>query len=498
MDPAQRGDPSLVTNPNAPVPLTWDTDDHGTWTAYLGWNGLGLVVLAETGGSAIVLDDADLGLLNSGILGPTADGWTDLGCDLMSLEIERGATVDGGVLLRPEAGGCRLVLDNTNLTYEPFVSASFPLGLGTSIAVLGDTAEDVEIVAGDPSLNPWQHFFGLFRGKIDSLTAHGYGTDQLTAHLVAVDDTAQLQNYNGLEQSPVGAGDTTEERLNRVLDNANWSVYLPSADFTATTCEFDQDTDANPTHQATTLAQPAWEELLRTADAANRVVCFDGRGVPICSPLSVTIFDTWSQWTWGCVEGVDILTTSLDVLYDKSQLINTVDAARVGGSQVTVTDTTSMVRHGEFRWGRNDLTLENDVDVESFAGFIVQWSAEPVPRVTGLRVSPSVWPTDTVEVTRELWEDAGLVSSSQVAGWTALCEFISQPIEPLYRHIVSAPIFGTSETITDTVAMRGVRLTLDADVAEVDFVTSSVRQFLDLFIFDDAEFGRLNRGHRVA
>ena len=137
-------------NPNAVETLTWDTDDHGTWTAYLGWNGLAFFALAETGGSALLLDDDEQGILNQNVLGPTPDGWADIGCYLTGMHFRRGASDDGGVLTRYEAGQCDLTLDNTGLEFEPDAPA-LNINLGTTIVLLARDRAVVEFIAQDPT-----------------------------------------------------------------------------------------------------------------------------------------------------------------------------------------------------------------------------------------------------------------------------------------------------------------------------------------------------------
>jgi hypothetical protein len=66
------------------------------------------------------------------------------------------------------------------------------------------------------------------------------------------------------------------------------------------------------------------------------------------------------------------------------------------------------------------------------------------------------------------------------------------------RHYVNAPIPGTSRVIEDTVAFRGVQWRLDADTVDIEFVTSTIAQFLDQFILDDDVQGILDAGHRVS
>jgi hypothetical protein len=406
-------------NPNAAEPLTWDTDDNGTWTAYCGWNGLGLVFLAETAGSALVLDSATDGLLNTAVVGPSGDGWVDIGCDLLSFQFRRGASDDSGILTRYEAGQAEMVFDNTSLNFEPDAPA-WDIDLGTTIVVLGRERDTIETIAQDPGENPWDWLFGVFKGTIDDWRTHGYESEQRVAEWSLVDDVARLQSVNGLEQSSQGAGDTTEERINRILANAEWSSQTGSfSGVERSTVVFPQAGVANPTHQATTLAQPAWEMILRAADAGQRSVFFSGTGRIVATPVVPTLALQWERWIWGCEEFGLMPLVAVDWEYSKRQLVNTVDAAKAGGSQITVQDETSANpnRHGVYRTGRNDLTLEDDADVQVWAGTIVQWSSEPTPRVTRMRVVPSVWTDDDLNVgyLQEHYQSVDLTGSHAVA-----------------------------------------------------------------------------------
>jgi hypothetical protein len=66
------------------------------------------------------------------------------------------------------------------------------------------------------------------------------------------------------------------------------------------------------------------------------------------------------------------------------------------------------------------------------------------------------------------------------------------------RHHINTTIPGTTRVIEDTVAFRGLKWTLDADTVDIEFVTSTISQFLDQFRLDHNVQGILDAGHRVS
>lgn len=491
-------------NPNAPAEVAIDFDDWGTWTFLEGWNGLALAVQANTGGSAFRLDDDVLGILDVGVLGPTPDGWSDLACDVLAMEVQRGASSDDSVLSRYEAGTCVLTLHNHDGKYNPGNALGGLMDLGTTIRVLARKASILDTFQGDTSLNPNDFLYRWFTGRIDTWELGGISAEDPVTILTCVDDVALLQGFDAPEQSPAGAGDTTQGRLNRILAFAGWStVDAEAGGGIQTTIEWFGSGD-NPTHQATTLAQPAWQQMVLAADSANRSVFVNGDGRFVSAPFNPNSYDDWSVARWGCDGDAGTLVPIVDGVpaFDKSQLRNIIDGAKVGGSEATFANSESVARYGSFRWGRDDLTLQNDADVLAWIGFVLNAVGDVIPRIQEFRVIPTFWPAfdGTTDLTAPIDNYVAGVFSSTVA--TPAWDILNREITWLNgwgrRHEVTIPVPQQDITISDTVAIRGVRIQLDSDICEVRFVCSSIALFLDVLTLDDDTLGLLDRGNRLA
>lgn len=203
---------------------------------------------------SLILDDSERGLLDAGKLGGGLE-WVDVTDCIRSGSINRGVSRFDGIYGRAEAGTAELVLDNLDARFDP-TNLSGPY-----------------VLAGASQIKPMRAFriraggFDLFRGFADSwdLSYPLNGNDAVCT-LRGTDGTKVLANFDGPEQGSQGAGEDTGARIERVLDNAGWP-------------EADRDIDQGVTDvQATTLAQPAWTEILLTADTEIGEVYFDGAG----------------------------------------------------------------------------------------------------------------------------------------------------------------------------------------------------------------------------
>lgn len=488
-------------NPNEPQHVTVSFDDWGDWTFLVGWNGLALAVQAQVGGpsfgsSPFTLDDDEFGILGGrGRLDPVPVGWSDLTCDIVSLDLQRGASEDNNILSRYEAGTCSLTLNNLDGKYNPDGAFGKTIDLSTTIRVMGRNADIVPFFLANTDVNPSDYLYRWFTGRIDVWDVVGF-TDTPQAKIEAVDDTAVLAAYNGLEQLAGGAGDTTQARINRILTNAAWHTQDSEAEGGAQTTVAWFGSSTGATHAATTLAQPAWQEILLTADSALYAVFFNGDNRITAAPLNPNEYDDWTQQAWGCGNDDDVPIADATINYSKDQLHNIADGARAGGSQVTVINESSVTQYGSFRYGRSDLNLDNDTDVADWAGFVVASGSELSWRVDSFRVLPFTWPPYSESAGLMVNSDsyvAGVYdSTTSVAAWDVICSEITWLNGFGRRHTVTVDLPFGQGSVMDTVAIRGCKISLDVDMVDLTFITSSIRPFLDVFTLDDEILGVLD------
>lgn len=173
-----------------------------------------------------------------------------------------------------------------------------------------------------------------------------------------------LSTFDPDAQSPVGEGDDSGARVNRVLDNAD----VPDGDRSIRT--------GNATLQETTLAQdPLTECRLVAASESPFGGFFENRhGELQLDPRRAIVTDTTSrepQATFGPPgNGAGVLPyVRLVPKQDIDRLRNDISAARAGGSAQTSQDATSIATFFHRRDKRTDLLLQTDDDVAQWVGW---------------------------------------------------------------------------------------------------------------------------------
>jgi hypothetical protein len=222
---------------------------------------------------------------------------------------------------------------------------------------------------------------------------------------VSSDATKILVGLDRGEQPPAGAGDTTGERVERILTHYGYTGPVDLDPGTATLA-------------ATTLAQSAWELIGRTSGDELGYVYLDAAGT-----LRFHDRSTWATMpapvvTVGCapgVEGYDIVTGAT-VDASSLALVNSVAAARTGGTTVTATSPTSIALYGERGTKRTDLGLADDAQVGAWAAYTLGLRAFPRARITAVTLTPRFDPTAwadllavelVVDRARVLWTPPG-------------------------------------------------------------------------------------------
>lgn len=488
--------------PNTPELVEHVSTFDGTWRFLVGWNGLLFAVQAQTGGDAFTLNDPVLGIIGSDLarLGPIGNGWVDLAPDMLRLSGHRGASADQGASGRYDAGEFELVLRNTDGKYDAGTSLSGTFDIGTTVRILARAADVLADLEADPDLDPNDYLYRWFTGRVDSWNDGGLLDDDPVAVITVVDDTAQLNGYKAPAVTPIGAGDTVRQRVDRILALASWTTtddQVPGG--LQTTVGWFGSAD-NPTLQADDMADSAWAMIQDVVDSASRAVFFSGEGRVTSAPMNPNSYTTWDQVAWSADGAAGAVPFVDGVLaHDRSLLVNIVDGQRTGGTLQTVTNAESVTRFGPIRAGRTDLPLQNDADAGAWAGFRVAALADPVPRIEELHVQPILWP-----------EYDGADHEATVVPYTAgvagtpfdrpLWDVVSDEVAWLHgfgrRHVVTLPR-ASGGVLVSTVAIRGVTITMDDVSCEVVFHTSSIDIWLDVFTLNDPVQGLLSRGHRL-
>jgi hypothetical protein len=319
-------------------------------------------------GTALILDDASLGLLDTGTL--SAEVWSDITPYVLGFNTRRGASRADGPILRFEAGQATLTLDNSDRRFDP-TNLSGPYVAGGLTQVTPMRKVRISAVHDGTS-------YPVFTGFADAwdITYQGYGSS--TCVLTATDATKVLSNQDRVALgAAVGASELSGARVSRVLDSMGWSTL-------------DRDIDeGESTLQETTMDRSVWEELLQVQDSeigqvfveADGVVTFHGRHYLLENPTSTT-----SQLTLGDGAG-ETPFVEAPISYDDTTLNNLVRIARTGGTQQTAEDITSQQDYLIHTYDRTDLIVEADTDAADYAAFILYQTKDPELRFTSVTVN---------------------------------------------------------------------------------------------------------------
>jgi hypothetical protein len=342
---------------------------------------VGLSTGAGVSSTYLRLNDPVSGLLDTGVLAPD-DLFTDLSLDangfsrVLAFEIDRSSTQGAGALVEYAAGTLTLSLRDDNGDLDP-----------TSIAepIPGSAIRLSKVWAGA--------VYPLFTGTIDSwLPEHRY-PDQAVLVVTATDLLESVGGYERGESAPVGAGDNSGTRVDRVLDQIGW----PGG-------QRDVDTGVVSV-AATTLAGNALEELRNVARAEvgevwatpAGLIRFRNRyGLYVSSATSGgyadVYVDSYDSSTVQATFGSDIaggelpFVGSLGISYDRSSLINFVRASRTGGTVYEVGDESSRSRYHDKGIEQLELILNTDDDVAAWAQYVLARDSLPKMRFTDVTV----------------------------------------------------------------------------------------------------------------
>jgi len=307
--------------------------------------------------------------------------WIDLTCDALELAIEGGASSTQGIFSKADASTLTVTLRDPEGDYDP-LNADSPYAYGGHSRLVPGTPVECYAEVVDPSDGSWERFW-IFTGTSDS-----WGEDwtpnpgERVAVMVATDITKRFVAWNRPEQPPVGAGDTTRQRIARIVAFYGWEGTV-----------IDPPGPDAVTLAPTTLAQGGWELLNRTTDDEIGFVWFDPEGRLRWANRATWETLTVPAATFGC-EHVD--GAALDVLVDASpsnldgQMRNAVFASRSGGTMQTARSESSIERFGQWDFKRTDLGVETDGLAGAWAEYVAVLYAYPQVALADVTAVPAV------------------------------------------------------------------------------------------------------------
>lgn len=329
--------------------------------------------------------------------------WRTVTCDVESANMVRGATSPSQ---RPSSATCSLrVRAPADGSLSPWYRdpatgdrpnrANLPMRVGIT-----DGAEQ----------------WWLFTGWVDTWHDTDDAADLPTITITASDGFKMLANLDQAEQPPAGAGETAGPRIDRVLTRAGWTANRDLA-------------PGSVPLQATTLAQPALEEIFLTADTEAGVVWVDVAGAFrfvdrdwLRNKASVT------DWRIGdgTIDPAAVCPSLIATVADDMDIANVVGIARVGGTAQWLEEPQSIAKYGRHSWSRFDLPYRDDADTAALLAVQLSDRANRDYHVQAVMITPTsepdAWPVtlnvdlfDTVWITRTRGGDA-LDELAQVIG----------------------------------------------------------------------------------
>jgi hypothetical protein len=308
--------------------------------------------------------------------------WVDITCDVLDVHVSGGVATSEGIFSKPDAATVQVTIADPDHIYDPLTPAGpFTVG-GRSRLTPGVPVRVFAEVVQPSDASVTQH--DLFTGTADSWQQDWTPNPaERQTTLIATDVTKQFARWDRPEQPAAGAGDTVQQRVQRIVDFFGWTgtVIHPSGGGTRTLL-------------ATTLAQSAWELLQRTLDDELGFIYFTAKG-----ELRWLKRDAWSvigapYITLGCDVGFDVLVDTTPTALD-TQMRNAVYATRVGGTSQQAISQASIDKYGKYDYNRTDLGLQDDTQAGQWATAVVQLYAFPQVSLANVimhpRLDPAPW-----------------------------------------------------------------------------------------------------------
>ena len=326
--------------------------------------------------------------------------WVDLSCDTTEVQTHMGGSSAEGPIVRVEAGTAQITLFDPTRKYDPLNPAG-PFQYG-GITRLGPGCQIkvwAEVQTGTTFTSYWLH-----TGTVDSWSEQWEPTPtNCKAVVVSSDAVKNLVSLDRGEQPPVGTGDTTAQRVERILTYYGWAGA--------------RNMDASTvTEQATTLAQSAWEMISRAADDEIGMVWISPQGV-----LQMRNRSTWLQrpdpvLSVGCSPTAppDSWDIAIDALVAAAGRLfkNAAYVSRTEGIQQIARSETSIQLYGERDLKRTDLGHSADAVTATWAAFIVSLIGWPRARVEDITLAPGLSPASWSDVL-----DVDLVTDRIAVHW---------------------------------------------------------------------------------
>jgi hypothetical protein len=358
---------------------------------------------ATFGFTGFIIGDAINGVIGTSQFAASAvpEPVVDLSSVTRQITIRRGRNIMRDTY---EAGNCTVrVLDpdsnfNPQNTSSPYFGFLTPL---RKIRVAATTATAQEFLfSGYVQDYKYYYPIGQETGYVDILCSDAF-------RLLA------MANVSTIADS--GAGQTTGTRINKILDQVDFPATLRAIDTGSTTCQADPATNRS---SLSAIQVAEFTEQGAFFVLPNGEVEFKDRS-DVVSSLATTPIE-FNQTT-------GIPYADLKFAFDDKLIINNASMIRVGGTQVTASDSDSIAKYFPHGMNVDNLIAQTDAQVQDIADIYVATRKETTIRIDAMTVDllDTAVPTDTmigldyfdnVKITNVQPDGSTIVKTLQVQG----------------------------------------------------------------------------------
>ena len=358
---------------------------------------------ATFGYNGFIIGDAINGVIGTSQFAASAvpEPVVDLSSVTRQITIRRGRNIMRDTY---EAGNCTVrVLDpdsnfNPQNTSSPYFGFLTPL---RKIRVAATTATAQEFLFSG-YVQDYKYYYpqGQETGYVDILCSDAF-------RLLA------MANVSTIADS--GAGQTTGTRINKILDQVDFPATLRAIDTGSTSCQADPATNRS---SLSAIQVAEFTEQGAFFVLPNGEVEFKDRA-DVVGSLAATPIE-FNQTT-------GIPYADLKFAFDDKLIINSASMIRVGGTQVTASDSDSIAKYFPHGMNVDNLIAQTDAQVQDIADIYVATRKETTIRIDAMTVDllDTDVPTDTmigldyfdnVKITNVQPDGSTIVKTLQVQG----------------------------------------------------------------------------------
>ena len=327
-----------------------------------------------TFGYPFTIGDAKYGKLGTGTLASTTtpEPTVDLTPDVRSISIKRGRNIMRDTY---EAGTCTVRVLDPNSYFNPQNTASPYYGYLTPLRKLR-----VSATVGGVG-------YFLFSGYTTDYK-YTYPQNQETGYVdIVCSDAFRLMQQAGIVNvTDATAGQDTGTRIGKILDQVSFPTSMRTIDTGNTTCI------ADPATSRTAL------DALKNAEFSEQGAFYINTAGTAVFINRTNVIKKYGETPIEFNQTGGIPYTDLRFAFDDKLIINSAGMTRVGGTQQTAQDLTSIAKYFPHQLNQTNLVAQTDADTLNIAKIYVATRAETTIRIDQMTVDlldPSV-PTATM------------------------------------------------------------------------------------------------------